>query len=97
MNQKPTISELANMISEDDPRDPGAELAGRLQNRGDGAQPLEGAKVSHFPKGARPTGTYILQIEYGGYSWNVNVPTDEFDDAHNEIGMAQMAKLPRQF
>lgn len=88
MNKKPTISELANMISEDDPRDPGAELAGRLQERGSGAQPLEGAKVSYFPKSAQKMGTITLAIGFGvdpsgesAYTWNVDVPEEEFNAA----------------
>ena len=85
MANKPTISELANMIPED-PRDPGAELADRLQERGEGAQPLEGAVVSFFPKGAQPGKTAkdddeVLQIDFGGYTWNARVPRDEFVNA----------------
>ena len=85
MNEKPTISELANMISEDDPRDPGAELAGRLQDRGSGAQPLKGAKVSHFPKGAQKMGTITLAIDFGGYAWNIDIPEEEFNDALRQV------------
>ena len=40
---------------------------------------------------ARPIGrnTIPLTIEYGRYAWSVNVPLDEFAEAHRE--MSQVA------
>jgi|TARA_R110000824_G_scaffold277254_1_gene465531 hypothetical protein len=36
---------------------------------------------------ARPIGrnTIPLTIEYGGHAWSVNVPLDEFAEAHREM------------
>jgi len=68
MNQKPTISELANMISEDDPRDPSAEHADR-----------PGAFPTYLP----PEGQASLPQGLRG-SWQVNGNTMSLSSADGE-------------
>lgn len=87
MNQKPTISELANMISEDDPRDPGAELANRKEQRWQERQPrvLEHAVVTVPGKGAgMPTGSMVLTVHLGEHQWGLHIPMDEYNAALGE-------------